>query len=243
MKFIIFLFLSIGCHLGWFYYQPISPDKLQFSHAQLAHQLAIKIVTSEPAKAQQKQVVEAVAVAHPVASTQFHSKVKRLAKQSVEQESYKIAKANTVKPNIEKPLPKVTQVNKKTKPTAEIMKTQSPASTAAPASSAPVIAKQQSLKNQVVEINTLPLFKAPRPVLHYPFKAKRRGYQGVAVLQIELAKDGSISQLTVLKSSGFSELDKAALNNVSQWQFHPVVRDNHNIKARFSVPIEFSLRS
>lgn len=243
MKFIIFLSVSIGCHLGWLYYQPAKLDTLQFSDAQPAHKIAIKVITSQPAKPQIKQAIDPKVVAKQAASTQFHSKVKRLAKQPVVKERSTIAKTNKTKPVIKKTLAEPATLITKTKPITESTKSKPKTTKAAADSSAPVIAKQHSLKNQVIDINTLPVFKAPRPALNYPLKAKRRGYQGVAILQIELAEDGSITNLTVLQSSGFVELDKAALNNVSQWQFHPVMRDSHQVKARFNVPVEFSLRS
>jgi len=243
MKFIIFLIVSAGCHFSWLYFEPTKLNTVQFSDAQPASKIAIKIIASEPVKLQKKQVQKPAVVAKQSPSTQFHSKVKRLAKQATVKENTKTAQQNKIKPTIKNTIIEPDTAIAKAKPVSEPAKNESKPSQAALASSAPVIAKQHSLKNQVIDLNTLPLFKSPRPTLNYPLKAKRRGYQGVAIVQIELAEDGSIAQLSVLKSSGFSELDKAALNNVSQWQFHPVIREQHKIKARFSVPIKFSLRS
>lgn len=108
---------------------------------------------------------------------------------------------------------------------------------------APKVAKQASQANRVMQVNTLPLFKAPRPALSYPLSAKRKGQQGVSVIQIEIDRQGAIRQLRLIKSSGFSSLDSAALGNVKQWQFHPVIHNNQAVAARFNVPITFSLRS
>lgn len=243
MKFIIFLIVSIGCHFSWLLYQPAELFTVQFSQAQPAQRVAINIVNSQPAKAVAKQTTQQKVVAKQAVSTQFHSNVKRVAELAPPVEVIKKTVPTQAKPTIEKPLQEKPAPVKKPKQVTEVVKNQPVAKPAAPSSSAPVIAKQHSLQNQVIDINTLPVFKAPRPALNYPFKAKRRGYQGVAIVQIELAEDGSITDLTVLRSSGFNVLDKAALNNVSQWQFHPVMRDNQTIKARFNVPIEFSLRS
>lgn len=245
MKFIIFLFASIGCHLGWLYYQPSAPFVVQFNQAQPAKRIAVNIIKSQPVKPQIKQDTQPAVAAKQtsIPSTVFHSDVKRVAEQSAlkQPKVTKIAASNTIKPK--KSAKTKTAPPNKSQPITEVVKQQLLASEAQPESTAPVIADQHSLKNQVIDIKTLPIFKAPRPALNYPLKAKRRGYQGVAILQIELAEDGTISQLTLVQSSGFTELDKAAINNVSQWQFHPVMRDNRSIKARFSVPIEFSLRS
>ena len=106
-------------------------------------------------------------------------------------------------------------------------------------------AKHKSqLDNQVdaiVELDKPTLFKSPRPQLKYPLKAKRRGLQGVSVLAIELDKKGNIVKLSVVKSSGYKSLDKAAINNVKQWQFHPFKQGKQAVRARFTVPIEFKL--
>ena len=243
MKFIIFLIISLGCHLGWLFSQPAQLNLVQFSNAQPADKVAIKIIVSKPVKAKKELVEKPKVVTEQASSTQFHAKAKRLAKHATVKQSVKTVVPNKIKPAINKATVETVTSIAKVNPVTEPVKKQSKPSQAAPASSAPVIAKQHSLKNHVIDLNTLPIFKAPRRNLNYPLKAKRRGYRGVAILQIELAEDGTIAQLSVLKSSGFSELDKAALNNVSQWQFHPVMRDQHKVKARFSVPIEFSLRS
>lgn len=240
MKFIIFIIVSIGCHVGWLLYQPIAPFTVQFSQAQPVQQIAIQIINSQQTKPATKVKHQPKTQEKPAMSTQFHAKENRLAKtptKKVESSS----SSSIAKPKTKKSMP-VKETEPAVSKVAKAQQSQNQ-SQAAPASSAPTITKQHSLKNQVVDLKTLPVFKAPRPPLNYPLKAKRRGYQGVAILQIELNAKGAITKLSVLQSSGFTELDKAALNNVSQWKFHPVIRDNHGIKARFSVPIEFSLRS
>ncbi|TMN71945.1 hypothetical protein CWB85_08780 [Pseudoalteromonas sp. S1727] len=244
MKIIIFLILSIGCHLAWLLYHPLAFLQMQFNQTQPAQRIAVKIITSQPYAPQQvarkpKPIIES----QDTPSTQFNAKKVRMKAESNQPHVTKLAPVTEPKP---KPLPKEPEITKRAKVSDQVTKVapeQQQVVKPAPASSAPVIAAQHSLKNQIVEVQTLPLFKAPRPALNYPLRAKRRGYQGVTILQIELDEHGLITNLRVLKSSGFTELDKAALSNASLWQFHPVMRDNHNVKARFSVPIEFSLRS
>lgn len=105
------------------------------------------------------------------------------------------------------------------------------------------LAAQHSANNAPINVTQLPLFKMPRPALKYPLRAKRRGQQGVTIVSIELDEYGAIVAVALVKSSGFSVLDKAALNNVKQWQFHAVERYGHAVKAKFTVPVEFSLTS
>lgn len=247
MKFIIFLILSISGHLTWLFYQPATPLILKLSTAQPAQRIAINIVNS---KMQQPTVetqiqVQPVVKSTKAANTQFSGKKIQLAAKP--QEQIITTKSALSEPTIKQlnPVPDKPVSPKKVEPPTKVKLAiqQKKPTMAAPSSSTPVIAKQHSLKNQVIDVNTLPLFKAPRPALNYPRRAKRRGYQGVAILQIELSEKGLITNVKILKSSGFAELDKAAIGNVSKWQFHPVMRDSHGIKARFSVPIEFSLRS
>lgn len=101
--------------------------------------------------------------------------------------------------------------------------------------------QQLSLTNTVVDVAAPSLFKAPRPKLIYPKRAKRRGFQGQVFVLIELNAKGAIDKLSLSKSSGYKLLDKAALNNVSQWQFNPVLQHGIAIRARFEVPIGFFL--
>lgn len=248
MKFTIFILLSAVAHYIGLFMQPVSPKAMTFSQGQKADRVAINIINSTQVNASKvaKKIpaepkLTAPAVKNDNVSTEFsgtkqHLKVVKKTseniKKIIDNPPKKPAKAkpvNTAKNTEHKKSVKNAPANKnKIRP-------------AAPSSSTTKLSNQHSATNQLVTVTELPLFKAPKPMLTYPLRAKKRGYEGVTLLQIELNKQGHIAKLTVLKSSGFTELDKAALNNVAQWQFHPVVKNNHPIKARFSVPIRFSL--
>ncbi|MEJ6472939.1 energy transducer TonB [Pseudoalteromonas piscicida] len=107
--------------------------------------------------------------------------------------------------------------------------------------SAKQLSEANSSDDSPVKLDALPLFKAPRPALSYPLRAKRRGLEGVSIFEIELNKKGEIVNLTLLRSSGHRALDIAARKNVEQWQFHPVIQNGNAVKALFTVPIKFSL--
>ncbi len=49
---------------------------------------------------------------------------------------------------------------------------------------------------------------------HYPFLAKQRGIQGVVQLQIQINKEGKLKQASIIKSSEYAILDKAAIKLV-----------------------------
>lgn len=50
----------------------------------------------------------------------------------------------------------------------------------------------------------------------YPTKAKQNGYEGSVKVYFQTLKDGSLKDLKILKSSGFSILDEAALTAVKR---------------------------
>lgn len=63
----------------------------------------------------------------------------------------------------------------------------------------------------------LQLIKRVVPV--YPVEAKKAGIQGMVVLRVTIEKDGSVSNLKVVR--GNPELAKAALDAVRQWRYAP----------------------
>lgn len=75
---------------------------------------------------------------------------------------------------------------------------------------APVAQNQPAIKTLSVAERCL----LPNLAVYYPLAAKRRHEQGSVIISFQVMGDGSIQNLTVLKSSGFSDLDKAALNAV-----------------------------
>jgi TonB family protein len=60
---------------------------------------------------------------------------------------------------------------------------------------------------------------APKP--KFPARALQKGSEGSVKLRIVLAKDGSLTSATVLKSSGDSVLDQTAQNTVMKWKMKP----------------------
>lgn len=59
----------------------------------------------------------------------------------------------------------------------------------------------------------------------YPLKAKKRGQEGEVVLEISILKDGKISRVKIIKSSGISTLDRAAflaVNKIKQFKPFPL---------------------
>lgn len=81
----------------------------------------------------------------------------------------------------------------------------------------------------------------PHPA--YPSVARRMGWEGRVVLNVEVLSAGNCGQISVLHSSGHEVLDQAALETVKNWHFTPARRAGQAITQWCKVPISFSLAS
>lgn len=91
---------------------------------------------------------------------------------------------------------------------------------------------------------TLPRFNAdylnnPPPV--YPTLARRLGEQGRVMLRVQVRADGTPAEVEINRSSGFSRLDRAALEAVRQWRFIPAQQGDAPVAASVLVPVAFTL--
>ncbi|MBS0042775.1 energy transducer TonB [Shewanella sp. M16] len=96
-----------------------------------------------------------------------------------------------------------------------------------------------SAQTNIVEL-AKPLFAAAPPQPTYPKIARKKGLEGTATIEVMFNELGEQLALTLVKSSGFSLLDQAALDAVENWQFAaPAQRLASHYKVR--VPIRFAL--
>src|SRR6185503_9964555 len=75
----------------------------------------------------------------------------------------------------------------------------------------------------------------------YPFEAKEKGWEGTVKLTLHLLKDGSLANLDVKESSGYSIFDKDALNTaqiLAPYQAFP--SDLKEEELIITVPIVYS---
>lgn len=79
------------------------------------------------------------------------------------------------------------------------------------------------------------------PPPHYPVRARRRGIEGVVLLEVALDAGGRPVSVAVKRGSGHPGLDEAALMAVRQWKFTPAKRGGRAAAATVEVPIRFSL--
>lgn len=76
----------------------------------------------------------------------------------------------------------------------------------------------------------------------YPQAARRKGYEGLVLISVEILEDGSPGRLLVKKSSGYEILDQAALQAIRKWKFVPAVQNHVRIRSWAVVPIRFVLQ-
>ncbi len=79
------------------------------------------------------------------------------------------------------------------------------------------------------------------PPPDYPWQARQRGQQGVVWLSVEVSAAGECAQASVLRSSGVSALDQAALAAVRRWRFVPARQGQTPVESKVEIPIRFKL--
>ena len=80
------------------------------------------------------------------------------------------------------------------------------------------------------------------PLPAYPMVARRMGWQGRVVLNVEVLESGSPGQIKLHQSSGRDVLDNAAMQAVRGWRFVPARQNGQAVAKSFLVPIPFILK-
>ncbi len=75
----------------------------------------------------------------------------------------------------------------------------------------------------------------------YPIESRKKKEQGTVLLTVLLDLGGSVSEISVARSSGHQRLDKAALDAVRRWRWSPTMRDGAPVMVRGTVQIPFIL--
>jgi protein TonB len=76
---------------------------------------------------------------------------------------------------------------------------------------------------------------------HYPSAAVRRHHEGKTVLKLLIDAAGATQRASIETSSGFDELDDAALRAAKCMKFEPRRRDGKAVETYAYVPIDFRL--
>lgn len=90
-------------------------------------------------------------------------------------------------------------------------------------------------------IKAQPLYQYnPKP--EYPSLARRRGWEGVVMLQVDVTKKGEVASVRLHESCGYKILDKSAVRAVKKWRFLPGTRDGKQTLSTVLIPVHFILK-
>lgn len=76
----------------------------------------------------------------------------------------------------------------------------------------------------------------------YPERMRKAEAEGLVIVGAALDTFGRVFDTRLLKSSGFDELDKAAVEAVSKARFTPAIQHDKALAVKISVPVHFNLR-
>ena len=80
--------------------------------------------------------------------------------------------------------------------------------------------------------------------IKYPDEAKAAGKQGRVMVKFVVRKDGSISDVSVVKSAGDASLDKEAVRAVSSMpKWNPGTQGGKPVNVQYTIPVQFKLPS
>jgi len=79
------------------------------------------------------------------------------------------------------------------------------------------------------------------PIPDYPSESRRRGEEGLVVLEVEVLADGTTGNVTVISEPGSPRLVNSAINAIRGALFEPATLDGIPVKGRIKVPFRFVL--
>ncbi len=75
----------------------------------------------------------------------------------------------------------------------------------------------------------------------YPALARSAQVEGLVILEAVVGADGSVQEVTVLRSAGFAGiLDRAAIKSVRQWKYSPLLLNGQPTPFVLTVTLSFS---
>jgi len=79
----------------------------------------------------------------------------------------------------------------------------------------------------------------PPPPPPYPPGGPEDRDARIVVLIVDLSADGTVTAVALEKSSGFTELDAAAIAAASNWHFNALLKDGKPVAGKARVPVSF----
>lgn len=79
------------------------------------------------------------------------------------------------------------------------------------------------------------------PAPAYPLSSKRLGETGTVLLRVKVSALGRAETVELERSSGYTRLDRAAIDAVRQWKFVPAKQADVAVPAYVLIPLNFEL--
>lgn len=92
-------------------------------------------------------------------------------------------------------------------------------------------------------IRATPLGYGENPPMPYPRTARRRGWEGEVLLRVQVSSTGTVIDIRIEKSCGYSILDNTARKEVRAWRFRPASRGGIPKADTVLVPVQFQLHA
>lgn len=140
---------------------------------------------------------------------------------------------------IEKPKPVVKRVQPSPEVVTPIVPTETPVPTEVSSAPPQPVATPPGLPDREPDYQAAYL---NNPVPAYPMVARRMGWQGRVVLNVEVLASGLPGQIRLHQSSGHDVLDNAAMQAVRGWRFVAARQGGQMVTKWFLVPIPFILK-
>jgi TonB family protein len=81
----------------------------------------------------------------------------------------------------------------------------------------------------------------PNPGPVYPAAAEAAGEEGTVVLQLHISPSGKVRRFKVKQSSGFADLDSAAITTALNWHYLPAAMNGYTRTDDMDLAIQFKL--
>ena len=94
--------------------------------------------------------------------------------------------------------------------------------------------------DEAVVSKAVPCASANRPP-RYPRLARRLGYEGRVILEVEVLTDGSVGEVRVVEVTGHRVFAQAAMRAVREWRFAPARTGGRALTTRVMVPVRFRI--
>lgn len=78
--------------------------------------------------------------------------------------------------------------------------------------------------------------------VQYPASAVAAGEEGTVLVDVEVDAKGQAHHARIHQSSGYTDLDAAALQSMKRWSFRPATRNGEPMTQRVVVPVTFQLK-